>query len=265
MNRLAHCTAVRAGTIVACVAATGLMLAACGTKGSGTGPGSSGPASPNSSKSSTSGGSGNSGGSSSVVSSNSVPWPIAVGNTWVYSSSTLAATTSTVTNKVLSVTPVSGGNQVTISNTDSVGGGTSDSTFIFHSDGSLTYPSNQMGSAATIVKGSIVWPSASVIDSGQSTSSTVEIALKSGGLKTITAHLTIKGAGTGTVTVPAGTYSATIVQMTEAFTVYGHTGTITVTSWMANGVGPVQSQAAIDELGHSQIVSQLKLVSFKQG
>jgi hypothetical protein len=264
MNRFAYSTAVRSGAIVACVAATGLTLAACG---GGTGPSSPGSAGSSTTKSSSSGGSGNSGsGSSSVVSSNSVPFPIAVGNTWVYSSSVpLTGTTSTVTNKVLSVTPVSGGNQVTMSNTNSLGGGTADSTFIFHSDGSITYPSSQLGSAATIVKGAIVWPSAAVVDSGQSTTSTVEIALGAGTSKTLTAHLTVKGDGTATVTEPAGTYSATIVQMTEAFTVLGHSGTVTVKSWMANGVGPVQSQAVIEELGHTEIVSQLKLVSFKQG
>jgi hypothetical protein len=200
------------------------------------------------------------------VSSNSVPFPIAVGNTWVYDSVTLAGISSTVTDKVISVTPVSGGNQVTMSHTDSIGGATTQETYIFHSDGSISYPFSELGKTAAIIKGSLEWPSASVIASGQPTTSTIEIALATGTSKQhVTARLTVKGAGTATVTVPAGTYSATIVQMTEQFKVLGFTGTIVVQTWVANGVGPVESEATITEAGHSEVVSHLKLVTFTKG
>ena len=53
--------------------------------------------------------------------------------------------------------------------------------------------------------------------------------------------------------------------MTEKFTVDGYHATIVVKSWMANGVGPVQSEAELTELGHSQLVSELKLKSFTKG
>jgi hypothetical protein len=266
MNLSAFSARGRAGAVAA-LAATGLVLAACGGSSPSSTPGGSstnststgGSSTPASSSSSTSS-------STSTVSSNSVPFPIAVGNTWVYKSITAGGLTSTVTNKVLSVTPVSGGNLVTMSNTDSLTGTPTDITYLFHSDGSITYPSDQFGSSAVIVKGGIVLPPASVIASGQSTTSAVEIKVTSGSMKEdVTGHITVKGAGTASVSVPAGSYSTTVVQMTETFSMLGYSSTIVVKSWLASGVGPVQSEATIDVLGHSELASHLELVSFKQG
>jgi hypothetical protein len=274
MNRFIYSARGRASAAAAIVAAAGLLLAACGggsSGGSSTGGSSGGSASSSSSSSSsssTSSSSNNSGGgSTSVVSSNSVPFPIAAGNTWVYRSATVAGITSTVTDKVISITPVSGGNLVTMSNHISIGGATTHISYIFHNDGSITYPFTQLGKTAVIVKGSLEWPSAAVINSGQPTNSTIEMALKAGGTaaQRVTAHVTVKGAGTATVTVPAGTYTATIVQMTEKYTVEGFTGSIEVQTWVANGVGPVRSEATITEGGHTVVVSDQKLVSFTKG
>jgi hypothetical protein len=264
MNRISY-SARGLASAVALAAAAGLVLAACGGKASGgsTGAGSTSSGSGSTGGSSPSSSSGN--GSTSTTSA-SVPFPIAVGNTWVYNSSTLAGTSSTVTDKVIAVTPVPGGNRVTMSNSNSLSGSTTQITYIFHSDGSITYPFTQLGKTAVIIKGSLEWPSAAVIASGQPTNSTVEMALATGtSSEHVTAHMTVKGAGTATVAVPAGTYSATIVQMTEKFTVLTYTGTIVVQTWVANGVGPVESEATITEAGHSQVVSHLKLVSFTKG
>jgi hypothetical protein len=268
MNRLAHSASGRACLLAACCAATGLLLAACGNSPSSSNSGGSSGSTKTPSTKSTTSSSTNSGGSTSVVSSASEPFPIAVGNTWVYQSTVpLTGTTGTVTNKVVSVTPVSGGNSVTLSNNDSfVPGKTTDETYIFHSDGSITYPSSQLGTAATIIKGSLVWPPASAISSGQSDSYTVEIALNNSSLHgTVDDNVTVKGDGTATVTVPAGTYSATIVQMTEDYKIEGYNETIVVKTWMANGVGPVQSEAILTAAGRTETVSQLKLKSFTQG
>ncbi len=194
-----------------------------------------------------------------------MPFPIAVGNTWVYKSVALGLS-STVTNKVLSVTPVSGGNLITMSNTDSITGTTTRGSYIFHSNGSITYPSDQFGSSAVVIKGGIVLPPASVLASGQSTTSAVEIAFTSGTTKeNVTGHITVKGDGTASVTVPAGSYSTTVVQMTETFSMLGYSSTIVVKTWLASGVGPVQSEATIDALGHSELASHLELESFTQG
>jgi hypothetical protein len=267
MNVSAHPARGRASAAAALVVAAGLLLAACGGSSPSSTSASSSSHSPSSGSSTPSSSSSSSSSSSaSTASSLSVPFPIAVGNKWVFKSVALTGISSTVTNKVLSVTPVSGGNLVTMSNTDSLTGTPTDITYLFHSDGSITYPSNQFGSSAVIIKGGIVLPPASVIASGQSTSSAVEIAVTSGSTKDdVTGHITVKGDGTASVSVPAGSYSTTVVQMTETFSMLGYSSTIVVKTWLASGVGPVESEATIDVLGHSELASHLELVSFTQG
>ncbi len=260
MNRHLHPTLGRAGAIAACAAAAAVMLAACGTS---SGSGSSGSAK-SSGSSSSSKSSGSSSGSTSAVSSNSVPFPIAIGNTWTYASTT-ALGTGTVVDKVISVTQVPGGHQVTMSN--QIGSvAPTDITYIFHSDGTITYPFNQLGSSVKIVSGTVEWPSASSIAAGQTFTSTVVLALTSdGSTQDVTAHITVKGDGTTSVTVPAGTYTATIVQMTERFVLAGHSSTIVVRDYMSSGVGPVEDQATMDLSGITESVATLKLVSYTQG
>jgi len=264
MNPIAHSGPGRAAMLAACAAAAALLLGACSTA---PGPASGGStASGSSTKSSSSGGSGSSG-STSTVSSSSVPFPVTVGNTWIYNADVTGIEHGTVTNKVIAVKPVSGGTQATISDHDSFASATTDSIYVFHPDGSISYPFSQLQSGATLVRGGITWPSAAVIDSGQPTASTVvlEIHPNGGGAQRVTAHVTVKGDGTATVTVPAGTYTATVVSMTEKFTVVGYKAQIVVRTWMATGVGPVQSEATLTELGRSQLVSQLKLATFTKG
>jgi uncharacterized protein DUF3108 len=269
MNPSANSARSRAGAAAALIAAAGLVLAACGGSSPSGTSGSSGTNSPSTGGSSTppSSSSSGSGSSASTVSSSSVPFPIAVGNTWVYKSvAGITGESSTITDKVLSVTPVSGGSLVTMSNKDSITGTTTHGTYIFHSDGSITYPSSELGTSAVIIKGSLQWPPASVIDSGGTTHSSVEMAVNSGTKKEdVTAHISVKGDGTTSVRVPAGSYSTTVVQMTEAFTMLGYSSTVVVKTWLASGVGPVQSEATIDILGHTEIASHLELVSFTHG
>jgi len=76
--------------------------------------------------------------------------------------------------KIVAVTPVSGGQQVTMDSAITNYGTTSHSSdyFIFHSDGSISYPFSQFstGSSGTHVKllsGGLLWPSGAAIASGQ--------------------------------------------------------------------------------------------------
>jgi hypothetical protein len=263
MNLSAYSARRRAGAAAALVVAAGLVLAACGGSSPSSSSAGSNTNSPGTSNSSTPASS--SSNSASTTSSLSVPFPVAVGDTWVFKAVGLGLP-STVTNKIIAVNPVSGGDLVTMSDTDSLTGTPTHVTFLFHSDGSITYPSTQFGSTAVIIKGGIVLPPASVIASGQSTTSAVEIKVTSGTIKEdVTGHITVKGDGTASVTVPAGSYSATVVQMSETFSMMGYSSTIVVKTWLANGVGPVQSEATIDVLGHSELASHQELVSFTKG
>jgi hypothetical protein len=89
------------GPLVAFTAA-GLLLAACGGSPSPAGGGSGAPGAS---------GQGSGGG---AVTTTAAFFPVAVGNTWVYASSL----GGTVTNKMVAVKPVAGGQQVTMTDTN---------------------------------------------------------------------------------------------------------------------------------------------------
>jgi hypothetical protein len=271
MNISASSARSRAGAAAALVAAAGLVLAACGgSTPSSTSAGSSTNSPAASSSTPASSNSSSSTSSASTTSSLSVPFPIGVGNTWVYKASVgLTGSSGTITNKMTAVTPVSGGQQVTMQTVSDVTGSpiTNSAIYIFHSDGSISYPVQQFGSSTTSVTGaSVFWPPASEMASGQAYHSTLHIGIaEDGKTEKVAAHITVQGDGSGSVTVPAGTYSATIVNMTMTFAIEGYQSSIVVKTWLANGIGPVQSEAFITELGATHMVSEQKLVSFTKG
>jgi hypothetical protein len=277
MNTHAYSLRHPAGAAVALAAAAGFVLAGCSSPSSGSGSGSSnssGSSGTSSAATSSKSASTNSGGSTSVISSNSVPFPIAVGNTWRYKDTNLASGGTTV-DKIAAVTPVSGGQQVTMDGTISTGAGslTTHSTgyFIFHSDGSITYPFNQFNTNSSTTKvallsGDIMFPSASALASGQVSHGTLKIQFTSNGVtQDVTAHITVKGGGTQTVTVPSGTYSASVVDMTMSETIEGITVGTEVMTWFANNVGPVKSEVIIDEAGTGHVEGVNELTSFSKG
>jgi hypothetical protein len=257
----------RAGVGLAALA--GLVLTACST-GS---PGSSGRPSSSSTSSSSASASTSSSGSTSVASSNSVPFPIAVGNTWTYKDTT-SVTVGTSVDKIASVTPVSGGQQVLMDSTITVAGVTTHGSgyFVFHPDGSITYPFSQFNTGSsqakvTLLSGNIVWPPAAQIASGQVSTSTLKIQITaSGHTEEVTSHFTVKGAGTQSVTVPAGAYTATVIDMTESETVLGIAVTTQITTWLAAGVGPVKTEVTISEGGSpGTVTADNVLTSFTKG
>jgi hypothetical protein len=265
MNTNALALRLSAGAVAAVI---GLVLAGCGGSGS-TGSGSS----PSTQSGKPAAHSTSSGGSTSAVSSNSLPFPVGVGDTWTYSTTDVAGTTGTVVNKMVAVSPVSGGQQVTMDGTiTNEGTTTNDSAYyIFHSDGSITLPFSQFntGSSTSTVKllsGTLSWPSASALAAGQASNSTLQIQFSvNGQTENVTADIAVKGAGTQSVTVPFGSYDATVVDMTMSETVEGIAVSDTVTTWLAPGVGPVKSQVVLNEGGHSTTADTQVLTSFTQG
>jgi hypothetical protein len=265
LSALRH--SARAGAGFAALA--GLVLTGCST-GS---PGSAGSSSSSSTGSSSTSAGTSSSGSTSVITTNSVPFPIAVGNTWTYKDTT-SVTVGTSVDKIASVTPVSGGRQVRMDTTITVAGVTSHSSgyFIFHPDGSITYPFSQFSGGSsqtkvTLLSGNILWPPASQLASGQVSHGTLEIQITaSGHTEHVTSHIAVKGAGTQSVTVPAGTYSATVVGMTESETILGIALTTRVTTWLAAGVGPVKTEVRISEgSSPAAVTADNVLTSFTKG
>jgi len=266
MNR--HAPGLRpAGAVAAVAIAAGLVLAGCGgSNGSSASSGSSGTSS--SSAPSTSSSSSGSGGSTSVVSTATVPFPVGVGDTWTYKT-----TYGKTINKMTAVTPASGGQQVTMSSAITVLGSTSNDTayYVIHSDGSISLPfsqfdTNSSGTSVKLISGSIFWPPAAELASGTAYHDTLRIDFIEDGVKQkVIAHVTVQGAGTQSVTVPAGTYNATVVNMTMAETVRGIAVSDEVRTWLATGVGPVKSEVILDEAGVDHVLAENQLVSFKAG
>lgn len=248
----------------AAVLAAGLALAGCGSSASSS---SAGPASSSATHTAASA---STPAASSPAASGSVPFPVAAGNTWTFNI-TAGTETGTTVSKMTAVTPVAGGQQVTMASTNHLAGVTTSNTetYVFHSDGSISYPLGGFSPSSGVTVSSssgILWPPASVIDSGKPTTSDLKITIKAAG-QTIstTAHVTVQGAGTATVTVPAGTYQATVVLVTEQISIVGVTASIQIKTWLAPGVGPVKDQVATSDDGTSTIAASEELVSFTKG
>jgi hypothetical protein len=243
----------------ATAAVAGLLLAGCGGTSNGSAPAASSSATTHTSSGST----GSSGSAGSAY------YPFAVGNTWVYSEK-LNLGHEVVTDRVVSVTPVATGKRITMSISSSLidaAGGPKKSIFILHPDGSISVPLNALGNTSVKVKsGSLIWPSAAALSSGQPHYSTIVLVSKQDGQTvTLNTHVQVKGEGSATVKVPAGTYQTTIIQQNLAEHVDGYAVHAFIRTWVANGVGPVQSEF-VEKIGSvSTVVSKEELKSFTKG
>jgi hypothetical protein len=253
----------------AAVLAAGLALAGCGSAASSS-PGGSAANSATAAAAGGSATSSTSGGTPAGASASaSVPFPVAVGNTWNYKITTGSESGTTV-NKMTAVTPVAAGQQVTMVTTDHVGSvnGSARETYLFHADGSIGYPlgSFSPGSGVTVTSNGVVWPPASVIASGKPSQSTLNMSIKAAGQAfSTTAHVTVQGAGTATVTVPAGTYQTTVVLVTERLEIVGITASIQVKTWLAPDVGPVKELVNTNEGSATSVVADEELLFFTKG
>lgn len=205
------------------------------------------------------------------MSSGSLPFPSTAGDTWFYSNTN----GSTSENKVKSVTQVSSGQKVLMETTFKDNGTTShsDYSYILQPNGEITLPLSQFTSAGSsagfsfkLISGGMYWPSAVQLASGKSYHSTMTLEYTIAG-KTMksTTHITATGGGTQSVTVPAGTYNATVVNMLESENLMGTTISTEVKTWLATGVGPVQSELVNVDGTTKSITNKEELTSFVKG
>lgn len=99
------------------------------------------------------------------------------------------------------------------------------------------------GDSIKIKSGGVLWPSAAQLASGQPHHDTLVMTMTMAGqTTTMRSHIVVKGDGTQTVRVPAGTYQATVIDelMTEKFS--GVAINMDIRTWVVNGVGPVKSE-----------------------
>jgi hypothetical protein len=264
-----------AGVLAVGAAAAGLVLTGCGkttpsaAAGPATGAATSAATTSGGGSSASAAATGSASQSSVVVSSGALPFPTTVGDTWSYSNSN---GTSSV-NKIASATQVSAGQQVTMATTFKDNGTTTHDSYeyIIEPNGQIALPTSQFapstaGVTFKIVSGGIFWPSAAQLASGQPvhTTLTMEFTI-AGKTQKITEHITSQGQGTQSVTVPAGTYSASVVNVTESASILGYNTTIDDKTWLATGVGPVQSELIDIAGGKTSIDNKEELTSFVKG
>ncbi|HEY2264781.1 MAG TPA: hypothetical protein VGI96_19315 [Streptosporangiaceae bacterium] len=251
---------------VALAGVAAITLAGCASTASTTGAASTGSpaASTSGSASASATTSADATASPSGATGVSAPFPVAVGNTWVYQATTsINSTHSTDTKKILSVAPTTGGRQVTMSDTVLPGSAKVTQNYVFYDNGQIGFPISQSHGISVVSGKGIVWPNAADLASGKAFHSTSQIKLSSGQFET--ADVTVRGGGTQSVTVPAGTFQATLVNMTILTHVGSFATTITVKEWTAPGTGPVKSQELIKAAGQSQISSTEALLTFTKG
>jgi len=224
-----------------------------GSAGSGTGTGT-GTATPSAT-------------ANSFVANGSIPFPIAVGNTWVYQTvSSINNEHGLVTNKVVSVTPIADGHQATMSSTVVLGHSTTTTrqNYIFYNNGKIGYPVHETG--VSVTGSGVLWPNAAETASGQAYHSVMRIKLSNAGASQYEiANVTVQGGGTQTVTVPAGTYQATLVNMTMVIKVGNFTTTVVLKTWSAPGTGPVKTEELIETAGKTELTMTEELLTFTKG
>jgi len=251
---------------VALAGVAAITLAGCGSAAStsGAASGSSPTASTSGTASATTSAEATASPSGATATGVSAPFPVAVGNTWIYQAVTsINNAHATDTKKVLSVTPTTGGREVMMSDTVIPGSNTATQKYLFYDNGQIGFPISS-GHGITLVSGNgIVWPNAADLASGKAFHSTSKIKLTSGQYET--ADVTVQGGGTESVSVPAGTYQATVVNMTILTHVGSFSTTLTVKEWTAPGVGPVKTVELIKSAGKTQTTSTEALLSFKKG
>lgn len=197
--------------------------------------------------------------SKSFAKANSIPFPVAVGNTWVYQT-TAGGATGRTTNRIVAAGPGSAGYQVTMISTVEVAGTAIavQPVYVFYPDGTVGYPMPQVNGMSLTGAG-IRWPAAAGLASGRAYHSVLRLLVRPTG-QYENADVTIHGAGTTSVTVPAGTYQASVVEMTIRAT----SETIEETSWIAQGIGPVMTVVLIRAADGAGLTTANELLSFRK-
>ena len=267
MSKFTSARAVLAGVAVIALASCGAAASTSGPSGGTSSGGVSSGGSPSAAASTSSPSGTPSATSNSFVSAGSIPFPIAVGNTWVYQVvSGIDHAQSLVTNRVLSVTTVPGGHRVTMSETISgTPAKTTLETYIFYANGTIEYPVNEANGVSVTGNG-VLWPDAADLASGQDYHSVLRVRVgNTGPAKYETANVTVRGGGSASVTVLAGTYQATIVDMILATKVGSFSTSVLVKTWTAPGTGPVKSEVSVLAAGKTELLTTEELLTFTRG
>jgi hypothetical protein len=188
--------------------------------------------------------------------------PAQLGDTWVYAIDSSALGKGTETARISAVTPVADGQRATLSTSLRLAGSKAPfrftSNFIEGADGSVKFGSTSfMG--AKLASANVNWPSPAALAPGQPRTSTVTGSFL--GFKT-TERVTVTDVGPATITVPAGSYQATLLEQTV--TDRGGNRDV-IKSWVVSGIGQVKTVTTVIVKGERAVSSVQALTSFTRG
>jgi len=145
-------------------------------------------------------------------------------------------------------------------------GATTQQTYIFYANGQIGYPVNQANGVSVVGSGGVLWPDAADLASGRIYHSALRVRVSNTvPARYETANVTVQGGGAASVTVPAGTYQATIVDMVLAMKVGSFSTSVLVKTWTAPRTGPVKSQVFVLAAGKTQLTTTEELLTFTRG
>jgi hypothetical protein len=229
-----------------CLAAAGCAAGETAAAAAGGQPGSHGS-------------SGISGGTPAVA---STMIPAQLGDTWVYAVDSSVLGKGTETARISAVRAVAGGQRATLSTSLRLAGSKAPfrfaSDFTADADGSVRFGSTSfMG--AKLASANVNWPSPAALTPGRPRTSTVTGSFL--GFKT-TERVTVNEAGPAMVTVPAGSYQATLLEQTVTEPAGGRE---VIKSWVVNGIGQVKTETTVIVKGGRRVSSVQALTSFTKG
>ena len=146
------------------------------------------------------------------------------------------------------------------------GGATTQQTYIFYANGQIGYPVNGANGVSVVSNGGVLWPDAADLAAGRVNHSALRVRVSDTvSARYETANVTVRGGGTASVTVPAGTYQATIVDMVLAMKVGSFSTSVLVKTWTAPDTGPVKSEVFVLAAGKTQLTMTEELLTFTRG
>jgi hypothetical protein len=188
--------------------------------------------------------------------------PAQLGDTWVYAVNSDILGKGTETARISAVKAVPGGQRATMSLRLSLAGSKAplslSAEFTEAGDGSITFASASI-LGARFPATSVNWPSPASLTPGRPRTSTVTESFL--GSKTAE-RVTILEVGRAMVTVPAGSYQATLLQQTATD---GKGDTNVIKSWVVNGIGQVKTETTVIVGGKRFASSDQELMSFTRG
>ena len=188
--------------------------------------------------------------------------PAQLGDTWVYALDSSVLGKGTATARISAVRPVSGGQRATLATSLRLAGSKVpfrfSSDFTLGADGSVTFASTRF-LGAKLASANVNWPSPAALTPGHPQTTTVTGSFL--GFKT-TERVTITDVGPATITVPAGSYQATLLEQTAT----GSSGSREVVkAWVVNGIGQVKTVSTVTVKGEREVSSVETLTSFTKG